>query len=102
MRQGPKGWSEELAEKVDKKRNELETGCLLLCKEGIFSMREHELREVFHQWLCLNMQAVQHLNAAPAANQLDYVPANSGTEEHHGTCGTEGTSEDVLGFKYQV
>ena len=44
MRQGPKGWSEGLAEQVGKKINELETGCLLLCKEGIVSKGENELR----------------------------------------------------------
>ena len=44
MRQGPKEWSEELAEQVGKKRNELGKGCLLLCKEGIVSKGENELR----------------------------------------------------------
>ena len=40
-------------------------------------MREHEPREVPHDWLCLYMELPEYLVAAPAANQLDDVAGYS-------------------------
>ena len=48
------------------------------------------------------IQVANHLIAAPATDQLDEVAFNADTEEHHGTCGAEVTSGDLLGFKSQV
>ena len=42
-------------------------------KKGIVAMHKNELREVPHEWLCLNVEIPEHLVAALTASQLDYV-----------------------------
>ena len=48
------------------------------------------------------MQVTYHIIATPAANYVDGVNIDSGTEERHGTCGTDQLIGDILGFKALV
>ena len=50
---------------------------LLVWKKGIVAMREHDPREVPHEWFCLNVEVPGHRIAAPAANQVNDVAVNS-------------------------
>ena len=65
-------------------------------------MRNHEVLEVPHTRLRLEMQVAQYLIDMPAANNLDNVSVNDGIEERHYTCRVEGLYGDILGLKYQV
>ena len=48
------------------------------------------------------MQVAYYFIVDTEANHLDDVSINSSTDERHGTCGTEGMSGDILGFKSHV
>ena len=62
-------------------------------------MREHEPGEVPHEWICLHVELLEHLVAAPAANWLDGVAAIFLEEKFHGTSGVEGEVGHVFGFE---
>ena len=47
-------------------------------------MGEHEFGEVTHDRFSLNVQVAYHIIDAPAADYLDDVVIDSGTEESHG------------------
>ena len=49
----------------------------MLFQEVIVSMCEHDLGEVPHDWLRLNVQVAWNIIAVPAANQFDDVAVNT-------------------------
>ena len=65
-------------------------------------MHEHQFGKITHDWFSLDMQLAQHLIDAQAVDQIDDVDMESIIQNRHGTCGIEGSSRDILGFKSQV
>ena len=65
-------------------------------------MSDHDFGEIRHDRFHLNIQVVEHLIAAPAADQLYNVAADTIIEERHITCGKEELSGDILEFKSHV
>ena len=50
-----------------------------MVQERIAPMRDHELGEVTHYRLHLNVQVAYHLITAPNSDQLDDLDINAGT-----------------------
>ena len=65
----------------------------------IFAMREHDPREVPHEWFWMHVELSECIVDAPAANQLDDVAVESREKEGHRNSSAEVSSGNVLGFE---
>ena len=65
-------------------------------------MRDNEFGDITNDRFLLNVKVAEHLFTALEAYQLGCVAINIITKERHGTCGTEVSNVEILGFKAQV
>ena len=69
--------------------------------QGIVAAGQHFGGKVPHDRLCLDVEVTQHDIRVPPSKESDDIGVNIGTEQGHGTAGTEGAGRDVLGEEAQ-
>ena len=69
----------------------------MIGEQGEVATLEHAGGKVAHYRFSLYMQISEHFIRSPAANELDAVGVDIGTEECHGTGGSQGPGRDMVG-----
>ena len=65
-------------------------------------VEKHSGRKIAHDRFCLDVKVSEHLVRAPAAQELNDVCVNLGTEESHGARCAERSSRNVCGKKTKL
>ena len=71
--------------------------CICIGKQSVLGADEHATGKALHEGSCLHVQVAKHFIGAPAADELDSIRVDAGTEECHRAGGAERAGADIRG-----